>query len=336
MDRNFENKQRTTLKDIAKEINVSVTTVSKALNNHPDISKARRQEILELVEKRNYIPNSFAKNLRMDSSALIGVIVSDNANPYNSKVIKAMESIIDREGYYLLIANTNENVDAEERIIKKMLATNVCGILLCPAMGNTKTINLLRKHNVPYVLFNRYIEKDQDSYVVADDTLAARIGAQYLISMNDNRKIVFLGPDMIISTACDRMTGFKEAMETNGRCFDKKSVFTGILDFDDGYKAIDDVLELFSGEKLSVLCYSDYIALGVLKRLQEKKLNSSDINVMGIDGVEMFSTFLTSVHLPKYSLGLLCAEILINKIQGGGEDKRIVMSKGLEITGIPI
>ncbi len=330
-------KQRVKLKDLAKELNVSITTISKALNNHPDISEARKKEILALVEERNYIPNRLAKGLRTDSSAFIGVIVSDNYNPYNSKVIKAMENVATREGFYLLIANTNEQIDLEEQIIKKMLAINVSGVLLCPAMGNKKTVELLRKHDVPYVLFNRYINKDEDSYVVANDTLAARLGTECLLKNFNGGRMIFIAPDLKISTAHDRLIGFQEALASKGIPFEEQCFFHDVVDYDDGYAVLDRITERFPNDDLSILCYSDYIALGVMKRLFEKQgLMERRVSIMGIDGVEMFSTFLTSIHLPKYSLGLRSTEMLINKIRYNSEERRIVMSEGIQVMGSSI
>ena len=322
------------MKDIAKEINVSVTTVSKALNNHPDISDARREEILALIERHNYIPNSLAKSLRTDNSAFIGVIVSDNANPYHSKVIKAMENVASREGFYLLIANTNENVEVEELVIHKMLAINIGGILICPAMGNAKTTEILKKHKIPHVLFNRYIDRSRDSYVVADDALAARVGAEYLLQKYSDRRIVFLAPDLKISTARDRLTGFRQALAEAGRSYDERLLFCGIVDYVDGYAVMDSVLDRFPAEKLCVFCYSDYIAMGVLKRLYELGLlETNDIAVMGIDGVEMFTPFVPSVHIPKYNLGLHSMELLIGKIRKSIEEEHVVMSEDINLTG---
>lgn len=323
------------MKDLAKELNVSITTISKALNNHPDISETRKKEILALVEERNYIPNRLAKGLRTDSSTFIGVIVSDNYNPYNSKVIKAMENVATREGFYLLIANTNEQIDLEEQIIKKMLAINVSGVLLCPAMGNKKTVELLRRHNVPYVLYNRYINKDEDSYVVANDILAARLGTEYLLRKYNGERMIFVAPDPRISTASDRLIGFKEGLASKGIPFKEQCLFHGVVDYDDGYAVLERIIERFPNDDLSILCYSDYIALGVMKRLSERQpLMEHSVSIMGIDGVDMFSTFLCSIHLPKYSLGLRSIEMLINKIRYNSEDRRIVMSEGIEVMGL--
>jgi DNA-binding LacI/PurR family transcriptional regulator len=323
-------KTRVTLKDLAEELKVSVTTISKALNNHPDISERRKEEILKLIENSNYIPNSIAKSLRTRNSTLIGAVLSDNANPYNASVIKALEHVVSRESYSLLISNTDEQIDLEEKMIKNLLSINIGGVIVCPAMCNDKSVEILKQHNIPYVLINRYIDKDDGSYVVVDDVKAAKIGAEYLIKKY-NRPVIFLCEDLRITTASNRLLGYKAALEEAGQQFDEKCLFLGAVGNEDGYRMLDKILERFHNN-ISILCYSDYIAIGVIQRLMELGISIPDeIAVVGIDGIEMFSPFLTSVHTPKFSLGTRCAEMMIDKMVNKGGDERVVMSDNIHI-----
>lgn len=97
------------LKDIADALNVSITTVSKALNGHPDISESRRKEILEYAEKLNYVPNQVARSFRQQRTKIVGIILSDNSNPYNARIIRGIEETFSSKGYYTIIMNNHED-----------------------------------------------------------------------------------------------------------------------------------------------------------------------------------------------------------------------------------
>lgn len=329
--------KRIRLKDIADELNVSITTISKALNNHHDISEGRRKQIMQLVEKRNYVPNYMAKSLRSSVTKFISIIVSDNSNPYYARVIKGVESVLSTQGYQTIIFNNNENPEKELAFIRELVSINVAGVLITPALGNSKSVNLLKKNHIPHVLVHRYLNKDSDSYVIADDVMAAYIATKYLME-HSHKKVVFLNANLNISAANDRLKGYQKALEEAGVAYDDSLIFSNIIHQEDGYKIMDEVLARVEG-KFSLLCFSDYIATGAMFRIQERGLIiKEDVSIMGIDGIEMFSYFypsLSTVHLPKYELGVISAKLLIEMIKNPNKEKnqRIICKPTLLIRG---
>lgn len=316
--------KRITMKDIAQELGVSVTTVSKAINNHPDISPARRRQIQSLLAERNYIPNYMAKNLRSARTKFISLIVSDNTNPYFAKVIKGVETVLSRNGYYTLIFNNNEDPEKEFTLIRELLSINIAGVLICPAGGSDKGISLLRENNIPYVLITRYIERNCDNYVLADDEKAGYLGTKHLIEKHGEH-VAFFNHLPGISTTKDRLLGYRRALEEHGIPYRKEYILNNICNQEDGYNAARTMYNLMGSRHFSILCYSDFVATGAALYLQENGLAiPKDVAVMGIDGVEMFSYFypgLSSIHLPKFELGAKSAEVLVDIINRKAQEE---------------
>jgi DNA-binding LacI/PurR family transcriptional regulator len=329
--------KRITLNDVAKELNISKTTVSKALNDHPDISEKRKKEISELLKSYNYIPNAASQNLRNRTSKLISVVVTDNSNPYYSQVVRGAENVLSGYGFHTVIFNNHESSENEIDFIKDMISLNVAGVLLTPSSGDSETVRLLRLYNIPYVLVHRYFKKNEDNYVVADDFKAAYIGTNYLME-NRFKNIVFLNGNTHVSVAKDRLEGYKAALKDHGVEFDEGRVYPNIMTDEDGYKIIKTVLNVHQ-LPLSILCFSDYVATGVMRQLYQEKIKMPDqVALMGIDDIELFAYYppgLSTVHLPKTSLGKISAELLISLIKTTEDvtKTRIVLPPRLVIRG---
>lgn len=309
-------KNEITLKDIAEAIGVSVTTVSKALNNHPDISKKRKAEIKEYAKKHNYIPNEMAKYFRKKKSKLIGIVLPDNANPYNARIIKGIESGLYEAGYHCIIMNNNENIEKEMEIVRMLRSLNVAGVLIAPAKGNKEGCNYLKDAGIPYVLINRYLGRDQDAYVVIDDEYATYNATEYLATYQN--KIFFLNYLPEISSSKNKLKGYKRALKDNNMTFSNEYVFESCLGQADGYSTTAQILQHYS-PPFSILCHSDYVAIGVLCALQERGYQTpADVAVMGNGDIDILSFVkprLSTVAVPKYRLGYKGAEILLNLIK---------------------
>ena len=329
----------TRLKDLAKELGVSITTVSKALNDHPDISPKRKKEILDYAKKVNYHPNQVAKNFRQQKTNLIGIIVTNNANPYYARVLRGMEQIFTKAGYFTIIMNSHEDVKQELRLVNQLISLNVAGVLLSPASGNKESRELLKRYDVPYVLFDRYLEKENDTYVVLDDFRAAYIATKYLCGYQ-NDKIFLLNYLPGISSTENRLLGYKKALEEENVEFLESCVVSGCTNQEEGYEAMKNILEKFE-PPFSVLCYSDYIAMGAMCAIHERGYSVPyDISLIGTDDIELLSFVkprLTTVEAPKLRLGIKCAELLldiINDTKADGkkkENQQIVMRPELII-----
>lgn len=323
----------TRLKDIAQELSVSITTISKALNGHPDISEARRKEILELVEQMHYVPNSMAKSLRNKKTKFIGLVVSDNANPYYAQVIKGVEEALSLQGYQTLIFNNCEDTEKELQFIHELRSINVAGVLLTPALGNRKSVELLKRFNIPYVLANRYIDRNEDNYVIVNDVYAGYLATKYLAEKRPNR-IFFINGDENISAARERHEGYLSAIREMRWTENENLVLHRGITQDDGYELTREILKREEAP-FSLLCFSDYVAIGAMKAIWEAGVRMpEDVALMGIDDIDLFSFIhpgLTTVHVPKKELGFKSAELLLSLINDpeNVEGRRVVLEPTL-------
>jgi DNA-binding LacI/PurR family transcriptional regulator len=306
-------KRNVTLKDIATKLNTSVMTISKALNNHPDISAKRKQEVLELAASMNYVPNAVAKSLRNHKSKFIAIVVGDNSNPYYARIIKGAEETLSKKGYLTLIINSQEDPDKELMLIDQLRSVHIAGVLLTPAAGNIESAEHLDKYGIPYVLVNRYLDKEKGNYVVADDYNAGYLAASKL-AMKKDRDIFALWFIPKVSTAREREEGFIQALKDNGIEFDKSHIVYGCVNHHDGLRAMHDLLDEFK-PPMSVICYSDFIALGAMTAIRERGLKiPDDISIIGIDDIEFLDYSiprLSTIGIPKFRLGKRAAELLI-------------------------
>ncbi|MCH3972954.1 MAG: LacI family transcriptional regulator [Oscillospiraceae bacterium] len=309
-------KRAARLKDIAEGLHVSITTVSKALNNHPDISPQRKKQILDYANGIGYVPNQVAKSFRQRKTKLIGIVLGDNANPFNARMIRGIEETFAAVGYRCVLMNSHEDAEREKMLINELRGLNVAGVLLTPVSGDRSGCDLLRQYDIPYVLVKRYIEKDQDTYVVIDDYKAAYLSAEYLCGYG-NEKIYFLNFLEKTSSARLRLAGYQQALQDNGVRYDPACVVSGCVNQADGYEAMKQILEE-NKPPFSVMCYSDYIAIGAICAIQERGYSLPyDVALIGNDDIEILSFVkprLTTIGVPKLRLGARSAELLYGMI----------------------
>lgn len=314
-------KNITKLKDLAEELNVSITTVSKALNDHPDISEKRKKEIQEYARKVNYRPNQVAKSFRQRRTNMIGVVLNDSANPINARIIRGIEETLFSNGYCCVMMNNHESVEEELKIVEELRGLNVAGVILSPAAGNEKSRELLKKYEIPYVLINRYIQEKEDSYVVIDDYKAAYMATEYLCQYQ-NEKVFFLNFMDGVSSSCNRRQGYRQALSDYGVNGKEEWIFSNCRNQTDGYECMKQLL-LHNDPPFSVLCYSDYIAIGAICAIQERGFKlPEDVALVGNDDLDILSFVkprLTTVAVPKLRMGVCASNLLLEHLDKHGE-----------------
>lgn len=316
-------KTAVTLKDIAKKLNISVMTVSKAMNNHPDISAKRKKEILELAARMNYIPNAIAKSLRNRKSKLVAVIIGDNSNPYYAKVIKGAEYTLSKNGYQLIIINSDEKPEKELKLIDQLRGIHIAGVLITPAAGKSESSKKLMKYGIPHVFLSRYLDREKDNYVVADDFNAGYLAASCL-STNVKDKVFAIWFIKNVTTAHEREAGFLKAFAEKNIPFDRNNITYDCVNYQDGYDAMINILKN-NKPPVSVICYSDFLAIGAMRAIRELNLKiPDDVSIIGIDGIEFLDygiPRLSTVSLPKFRIGKVGAELLLKILNEDRDDE---------------
>ncbi len=313
-----------TIKDIARELGVSPSTVSRALKDHPDISQETKKMVKELVEKLRYKPNSVALSLRNRKTNIIGVIVPQMVHHFFSSVISGIEEASVSAGYNVMIFQSNEDYDREVLNVQSLMSSRVDGALASISKTSKKFGHFkeLLENDTPLVLFDRVCDDLETDKVIVDDFNGAFTATEYLIKTGCKR-IAHLAAPQHLLIGYQRQRGYITALEKNGLEVDydliiKCDTHDEALDITPGLMKLDNPPD-------AIFAVNDMTATGVLKAL--KKLNikvPDDISVIGFtDGLVATVTDppLTTVSQHGFDLGKKAAEILLDRINSGFEIK---------------
>ena len=315
---------KVTLATIAKKAGFSTITVSRALNNKPDINTQTKEKILTIAKELGYTPNLLAKSLKAGKTRTIGVIVSDISNPFFSLVIKGIEDFLRKKGYSFILGNSDEDYKRETEAIRLMIQKRVDGILITPVEKETPDLTYLTKRSIPCVLVARFVRGTNLNYVVSNDMLGSLLATEHLIHLG-HRRILYLAGPVYVTTTQERLDGYKNALEKNGIAINPELIQYTNAKMEDGYnlirKAISKNLQF-----TAVSTFNDYLAAGTIKALQELNMKiPEDIAIIGYDDIEFASLFavpLSTVRIPCYELGFRAAEILIHNIENSSESSK--------------
>ena len=311
----------TTLKDLALKLNISASTVSKALKNYSDVSQSTRTAVLKLANKMNYVPNSTAVNLRTRQTMTLGVIVPTIVHQFFSNVIAGIIDEAEKHGYCVITVQSNEKLELEKKQLNLLQQKRVDGILLSLS-NETYRFNHIKnivKGRTSIVMFDKISKTVNCSKVVIDDQLAAYNAVDYLIKKGYKRIAHFRGA-LIPQISIDRFLGYKKALSDNGIAYDDSLVYIcdSNADFEDGYKNAKKLLNDHNDVD-AVFTITDVVAAGLIKYLNKKNIKiPGDIAVFGFSDWFMSSVItptLSTVEQPSFEMGRKATEILISEIE---------------------
>jgi LacI family transcriptional regulator len=312
------NKRHVTIHDIARELNINASTVSRALNNHPRISDATKKLVLDIAAKLHYKPNSIASNLRKGTGNTIGVIIPVINRYFFANIIHGIESITHASGYNILICPSDENIEKETASIKTLVNNRVDGILISISAEthNAEHFESAVKSGIPIVQFDRAIENFNSNKILNDDFKGAYNSVTHLIDQGYSNIIHFSGPQYIKLYEM-RLLGYKKALEDHGITYNNKLVFESVISRDRGNEVMRSIID--SGLKSDALfASSDLSALGALLVLKEKGISVP--HQFGVAGYvnEPFTEFiepsLTTTEQFGVEMGRKAAEVLVEEI----------------------
>lgn len=305
-----------TLDDVAKISGFSKSTVSRALRNDANVNPHTKKKIKEAVQRLGYTPNIVARSLRSRKTTTIGVIIADICNPFFPSVVRGIEDTARRKGYNIILCNTDEKYEREREALETLLQKRVDGLLIAPVQKKFDDLLELRRREIPFVLIGRHFEPLETDHVISDDVKGAFMAAEYLIKKG-HKKILFINGPSHISSARERVMGYRKALVENNINFDAKLLKEGNLKTEDGYRATKKAI-LSKLDFTAVFAFSDLVAFGVIKALKEQGYKVPDrIAVVGYDNINFgFSAEqpLTTVHIPKYRLGSEGMRLLYRRI----------------------
>lgn len=329
-----------TIKEVAQKCNVSISTVSRAINNHPEINEKTRNLILKKINEIGYIPNSNARTLKSSKTNTIAVLIKVIDNPFFQPMFKVLETQITKKGYSFLLYKVEERDNEIDIAIRLSKVQKPKGIIFLGGCFVGEDNKILNQIGIPFVvssIINENMNIKKSASIGIDDFAESRKIVNYLISLGHS-KIAFIGArHSDKSIAMLRMKGYKKALEDNNIKIDPKLILTtkedkDIYTFEYGYKMAGILLDKkidFS----AIYCVSDTIAIGVLKKLREKNISVPKCySVVGFDGLkinEYLSQSITTIKQPVEEMALKTCELLFNIISGKNYEKTIKLEAKL-------
>lgn len=305
-----------TLKKIAEVLGLSISTISRALKNHPDISEKTKQKIVELATALEYEPNVNAIQLRSKKTNVFGIIVPTISNNFYDSFIGAVEEECRINNYSLMILQTGDNAEVEVQNIKLCRQNRITGLFSCLSTNtkNYAAYSRLKEQDIPVVFFDKVPEEGSFNKVTVGDTLAATLAATAIIQKNKKTVYAFFGNEALLITK-KRLAAFKET------CNEKVTGITlTIVHTASATEAEIMADKLFAHIPDVVFCMSDEILIGVMKAIQKKKLSMpEDVAVVAISNgfiPKLFYPEITYVETSGYKLGKLAFNRMLECLAG--------------------
>jgi LacI family transcriptional regulator len=329
------NKHRTSLKDLAQELGVSIATVSRALRSSPEIGQDMQKKVKELAKRLNYRPNPFAQSLRKEAPRVIGVVVPNLVTHYYAAVLDGIEDEARKEGYSVISANTHEDTDAEIRAIDNFISLHVEGIIACLSQNTTDYSHFEEISNmgIPLVFFGRTCLTDRFSSVTANGDEAAFQATQHLIDTG-SRRIAFIGGPNHLDMVKRRKHGYLEALRENRIPIDRNLVACEKIDYQ---WALDATTRLLQQENRpdAILAFNDIITFAAFTAIKQLGLSiPEDVALIGFtDDVhaQYVTPRMSAIEDQSRLMGQTACQLLLKNIGGDSKIYRKIVPQKLVI-----
>ena len=312
--------RRTSLKDLADKLGVSIATVSRALRNSHEVGEEMTQKVKQLAKELNYRPNPFAQSLRKEAPRVIGVIVPNLVTHYYAAVLDGIEDYASKLGYSVISSNSHEDHEREAQALDNFLNMHVEGIIACLAQDTTDYSHFEQLHEmgVPLVFFARCCLEDMFSQVVGNGDVAAQEATQHMIETG-SRRVAFIGGPNHLDMVRRRKHGYLEALRENRISIDRDLVVCDKIDFDVARKA---TLRLLEGENPpdAILAFNDIITYAAFDAIKSKGLRiPEDVAIIGFtdgDTAAFVTPRLSAIMDQAHVQGTKACQLLMKSING--------------------
>ena len=306
-----------TMMDIARDLDVSVVTVSKVLRNQGRISEATRQRVLRHAKKLNYQMNWVARSLVTRRTYTVGLLLPEFAHPFFAEIARAVANSVRPHGYHVVIASFEEDPELEASEVDSLLARQVDGLIIASAQSSRQSelFKRVQERKTPYVLIDRPIRGLRACFVGADNRAIGRIATEHLIARGCLHIAHLRGPR--VGIASERLEGYRSALKNAGLRRDPKYIADGGHGDGSGYEGMKKLLAL-DPRPDGVFCYNDPVGVGAMKAILDAGLRlPRDIALVGAGNLnysDALSVPLTSVDQGTCQIGTLAAELLLARI----------------------
>lgn len=311
-----------TIKDIARKLQISTSTVSRALRNQPDVNPETKAKVKELAKQLNYEPNAIALSLVNKKSFTLGVVVPSYHAYFYGEAIAGIEEYALEHDYHIMICNTRESYDLERVIVKKLASKRVDGILISISREtkNFDHLHWLMEKNIPVVLFNRVANEIRSCQVSVDDFSGSSMAVHHLIKQG-YKKIAHIGGPAGLLLSEKRENGYRQTLEREGLTSLPEWVIPSDFSLASGKIAAE---KLMNGKEKpdAIFCICDEVAYGAIHWLKQNNYHiPKDVGIIGFTGetfAELIDPPLTTIAQPAYEVGLQAAKLVIDRINNPG------------------
>jgi LacI family transcriptional regulator len=309
-----------TIYDLAKKLNISIATVSRALKDDPAVNRKTKKKIFDLAEELGYRTNNFARNLRNQHTSTIGVIIPRLNSYFMSTVVAGIERVVNNEVYNLIIIQSSESAAKEVISAKTMFNNRVDGLLvsLSYETANLGHFEQFHKKNIPVIFFDRGEEQDRFTNILIDNRKAAYEATQHLLNQGCN-KIVHITANLKRKVYADRLLGYQQALADHHIPFSDEQVIISNLSQEAGAEAVETILQMKQRPDAFFVA-NDNCAVGCMLALKQSGINiPEDIAVVGFNNdpvSKVIEPNLTTINYPGYEMGEIAAYNLINQLKG--------------------
>lgn len=308
-----------TIKDLAQTLGIAVSTVSRALHDHPSISSETRNLVKKKAEELKYRPNVMAMGLRQNKSMMIGIVIPQIVHYFFSTVISGVEDFLNEKGYSVIITQSNESKTKEQANIRSLIDHRVDGLLICAAdeEQNIEVFHEALEEGVPVVFFDRKVEGCHCSMVLCDDFQGGYLATRHLYD-SGKRRIAHLAGPASLQTTKDRLSGYKKALIDLGLGIDPN-----LVEFEYGIDieyAMENAMKLLKSKHrpTGIFANNDPAALGVLMAAKQLNIDvPKDLAIIGFSNWQITNFTepkLSTIDQPGYEIGKKAAEILYKQI----------------------
>ena len=326
---------RTSLKDLAAELGVSIATVSRALRSSPEIGKEMQQRVKDLAKKLNYRPNPFAQSLRKEAPKIIGVVVPNLVTHYYAAVLDGIEEEAHRAGYSVISANSHEDFEDEKQAVGNFIGLHVEGIIACLAQTTTDYSHFeeISEMGIPLVFFGRTCLTDRFSCVTANGDEAAQLATQHLIDTG-SRRIAFIGGPNHLDMVRRRKHGYLEALRENHIEIDREMVICGKIDYQFALQAVEQLLKR-EHRPDAILAFNDIITFAAFTAIKNCGLRiPDDVALIGFTD-DVHAAYVTprmsAIEDQSRLMGITACQLLLKNINGDSSVYKEIVPQQLVI-----
>ncbi|MCB9459680.1 MAG: LacI family DNA-binding transcriptional regulator [Anaerolineaceae bacterium] len=305
-----------TIKEIAETVGVSIATVSRVLSNSSyPVSQDTRARILQVAQDLGYSPNLAARSLRTDQSTLIGVILDNFTSSWAPIIIRGLQDVFHRRGYFSLVVNMPWEIHSQSDVVQNLLGHSVDGFVFVETWHTVSERKDLL-NTKPYVTVHRLFHEPDPYSVIPDDVYNSSLTIDHLTKLGHKRIAYIAGHEAYFSSE-ERLTGYKQSLEKAGLSFDESLIYRGNWSVPSGYQCTQELIQK-SELPTAIAAANDQMAIGAILAVQEHGLRvPEDIAIVGYDNDEIAqisNPTLTTVQMPLFKMGQIAAENLLCQI----------------------